>query len=484
MADHDTRFSPPPADPAYAAESIGELFGRLGADASSLVRQELALARAELRQGARSLVGNAARLAIGGVTTAVGGLVLLEALVFGLGDLLGGRYWLAALIVGIALVAVGAVLLLAALRAMRSQSLAPERTVATLRETGDWAKAEMTAPRSSLGRATGGSTDAPADGRGAGGRAGLIISRGGSAIRSSQPTRDDADAANADMGERTPMRRNAGSPTRSADAPPLSWPLWKRVWTRYQSDDVANQAAKVAYFFFMSLPPLLMATFGLAGIFGGDDTAAWLTANLQRNLPAEAGVLVNGFVTEVVHKEHPGLLSIGLLLSLWAGANVFMALEDTLNAAYGVKCARGFVKRRLVALAALLAVGLLFLAGSAALLAGPAIAKALGLGIAWSILQWPVGLALVVGAFWTVYYLLPNRNQRGCKAVLLKSSLVAAGLWLLATLGFRLYAANFGSYGKTYGVLGGMIVLLLWMDYTSLVILLGGEVSSEMERSA
>jgi len=472
MADHDTRFNPSPADPAQAAESIGELFRRLGADAASLVRQELALARAELRQSARSLVGSAARLAIGGVTAAVGGLVLLEALVFGVGGLLGGRYWLAALIVGAVLVAIGAVLLLGALRAMRSRSLAPGRTVATLRETGDWAKAEMKAPRSTLGRGSISPDGYVAE---------LAVARGGgSAVQTSQA----ADAANADLGERTPMRRGAGSPTKGADAPPLSWPLWKRVWTRYRSDDVANQAAKVAYFFFMSLPPLLMATFGLAGIFGGDDTAAWLTANLQRNLPAEAGVLVNGFVTEVVHKQHPGLLSIGLLLSLWAGANVFMALEDTLNAAYGVTCARGFVKRRLVALAALLAVGLLFLAGSAALLAGPAIAKALGLGIAWSILQWPVGLALVVGAFWTVYYLLPNRDQRGCKAVLLKSSAIAAALWLLATLGFRLYAANFGSYGKTYGVLGGMIVLLLWMDYTSLVILLGGEVSSEMERSA
>ncbi|HYH81707.1 MAG TPA: YihY/virulence factor BrkB family protein, partial [Longimicrobium sp.] len=382
-------------------------------------------------------------------------------------------YWLAALIVGVLLLAIGGALLLVAIRAMRSVSLAPARTLATLRDTGAWARAEATQLRASLG----GSADGASDRDGVDERAARLIPRQDRAV-------DATGERTVGDGERTPMRRNAGSPTKSSEPPPLAWPLWKRVWTRYKDDDVANQAAKVAYYFFMSLPPLLMATFGLAGIFGGDDTAAWLTANLQRNLPADAGVLVNGFVTEVVHKHHPGLLSIGLLLAIWAGANVFMALEDTLNAAYRVRCARGFVRRRLVALAALLAVGLLFLAGSAAILAGPAISKALGMGLVWSILQWPLGLALVVAAFWVIYYVLPGREQRGRKGVLLKSSAIAAGLWLLATLGFRLYAENFGSYGKTYGVLGGMIVLLLWMNYTSLVILLGGEISAEMERSA
>jgi membrane protein len=160
-----------------------------------------------------------------------------------------------------------------------------------------------------------------------------------------------------------------------------------------------------------------------------------------------------------------------------------MALEDTLNAIYGAPQPRGMVKRRLVTLGTLLGVGMLFLAGSAVLLAGPAIAKALGLGIVWEVAQWPLGFALVVGAFWIVYYVLPNHDQRGCRRLLLKASAVAAALWVLATLAFRLYAANFGSYSKTYGVLGGIIVLLLWMHYTSMVILLGGVIAREMERT-
>ncbi|HET7463633.1 MAG TPA: YhjD/YihY/BrkB family envelope integrity protein [Longimicrobium sp.] len=472
MAEPDTPSHPPAALDDADNPSLATLARRLGADASTLARQEIALAKAELRQGARSLASHAGKLAAGAVTALAGALVLVQALVLGLGDALDGRYWLASLIVGVLLLAAGAGLLLAGVRGARAQTLAPERTLATLRETGDWARAEASALRSSLtGPGDGGAMDADT-----GGRVAVLAPSRGDRLRG-------VDAAAADADGRAPAATGTGSPAKDAEAPPLAWPLWKRVWTRYKNDDVANQAAKVAYFFFMSLPPLLMATFGLAGIFGGDGTAAWLTDGLRRNLPAEAGTLVNGFVTEVVRKEHPGLVSIGLLLALWAGANVFMALEDTLNVAWGVRQQRGFVKRRAMALGTLLAVGLLFLAGSAALLAGPAIAKALGLGLAWTVLQYPLGLAMVVAAFWVVYFVLPNRDQRRHKGVLLKSSAIAAGLWLLATLAFRLYAANFASYDKTYGVLGGMIVLLLWMDYTSLVILLGGEIASEMARS-
>jgi membrane protein len=256
--------------------------------------------------------------------------------------------------------------------------------------------------------------------------------------------------------------------------------------TEFGEDDIPNQAAKVAYYFFLSLPPLVMALFATAGIFGGEDTANWLATRLGGMLPAEAGALVGGFVDEVVRESHPGPLSVGLLLALWAASNVFMALEDTLNAVYHIREKRGFVQRRLVVLGTLVAVGVLFVAGSAVLLAGPALSRAMGLGAVgdtlWDLGQWPLSFALIVGAFWVIYYVLPLRDQRGCKGVLLRSSAIAAVLWLLATLAFRVYIANFGSYSATYGLLGTVIVLLLWMYVTSLVILLGGEISAEMER--
>ncbi|HEX8696050.1 MAG TPA: YhjD/YihY/BrkB family envelope integrity protein [Longimicrobium sp.] len=438
---------------------LGELLRSLGADAAALVRQEIALARAEVGRGARALAGSAGKIAAGAVAGSVGALVLVAALVAGLGELMGGRYWLAALLVGAALLAAGGLLVVGGARSARRASLAPGETLETLRETGDWARGEASGLRAAL--AAGG-----ARGGGNGG-----VRRLAPGIRRER----------ADHTPRTAPERDDGSP-------PLSLPLWKRVWTELKRDDIPGQAAKVAYYFFLSLPPLLMAAFGLAGMFGGDATADWLTRQLRGNLPGEASGLVQGFVDEVVRSEHPGLFSLGLLLALWSGSSVFAALEDALNAAYGITEKRGFAQKRLVTLGTLLAVGVLFTAGSAALLAGPALSRALGLGaageLAWSVAQWPLAFALVVGAFWVIYYVLPNRDQRRCKGVLLKSAAVAAGLWVLATLAFRLYVGNFGSYSKTYGLLGAVIVLLLWMYYTSLVILLGGEISSEMERTA
>jgi membrane protein len=100
----------------------------------------------------------------------------------------------------------------------------------------------------------------------------------------------------------------------------------------------------------------------------------------------------------------------------------------------------------------------------------------------WAVAQWPLAFLLIASAFWIIYYVLPSKDQSDCKKTLFKASAVAAALWLLATFAFRLYVANFSSYSATYGFIGAVIVLLLWMYVTSLVILLGGEIAAEMER--
>jgi membrane protein len=496
----DTRDVPDTGD----THSLGALFRSLSADASTLIRQEMALAKAEMRQNVRSVAGNAGKIVGGAVLAGVGALVLVAALVAGLGDLMGERYWLSALIVGAAFVGIGTALALMGLSAARHASLAPEETLETLRETGDWAKSEVSELRAVLAR-----RPAPGDGGGPGSN-GLGSHHGGNghahAVASSPSAtaagsriaaldRGRADEHDVERERKRALDRDPEAATlrrgrkeTGEGEPPLSMPLWKRVMKEFKRDDVAGQAAKVAYYFFLSLPPLVMALFGLAGLFGSARTAEWLTGQLQQALPPEASGLIQGFVEQVVNDKRPGLFSVGLLLALWAGSAVFTALEVTLNQAYGIKEERGFVKSKLVALGALLAVGLLFTAGSAALLAGPAITKALGLGqvgqTIWSIAQWPVGFALITGAFWAIYYILPNKDQSGCKKTLLKASAVVAVIFALATLGFRLYITNFSSYSATYGLLGTIIVLLLWMYVTSLVILLGGEIASEMERTA
>ena len=481
-AEMDTRSHPnvpaagTPPHPADGERPLGELVRALSRDAARLVRQEIALARAEVRRSVRAVARDTVLIVAGGTIAALGGLALLAALVIAAGDLLGGRHALGALLVGLLLLGTGGGVAFLGIRKARQARLAPEATLATLRETGEWARAEVAQARirASDGKRRGrGIADASVEGgtRHPPLRSGRSDEKGDAEEDARGTPREDRERA-----------REQSRPL------PASAPLWKRVLHEFKADDVSNQAAKVAYYFFLSLPPAVMALFGLTGFFGGPRTGDWLTQRLTASLPSEASSLVTGFVEDVVHRNAPGPLSIGLLLALWAGSNVFTALEDTLNTAFGIHAERPFVKKKAVAVGMLAACAVLFLGGSAVLLGGGGISDALGLGqagrAAWGVLQWPLGFALITATFWLIYYVLPNKDQRGCRMTLLRASAVSAALFVVASVAFRLYMARFGSYSATYGLLGTVIVLLLWMYVTSLVILLGGEVASEMERSA
>lgn len=490
----DTRQGPGAPDPATprvhtdapgAERPLGDLFRALSRDATALVRQEFALARAELRRNARAVARDTVLVVVGGFTALLGMLVLLAALVVGVGDLLGDRHALGALLVGIVLVATGGGLALVGLKKAKQTPVAPREALASLRDTGEWAREEVSELRAVLTGA-----DADSDGRIADGRIGdgRMEGDGSARLRSSTPADPSRPAKDRTRKGARVDADEAARGSKTGASLPASAPLWKRVAHEFQADDVSNQAAKVAYYFFLSLPPALMALFGLTGLFGGKATGDWLTGRLTTSLPQEASALVTDFVTDIVHRDAPGPLSVGLLLALWAGANVFSALEDTLNAAWGITAKRSFIKKKLVTVGMLAACAVLFLGGSAVLLGGGAISDALGLGsvgrTVWGVLQVPLGFALITATFWLIYFVLPNKNQRGCKGTLLKASAVVAVLFVLASLAFRFYMAQFGSYSATYGLLGTVIVLLLWMYVTSLVILLGGEIASEMERSA
>jgi membrane protein len=261
-----------------------------------------------------------------------------------------------------------------------------------------------------------------------------------------------------------------------------------RVGKQMLEDDALNVAAGMAYFAFLALPPTILMIFALTGFFGGDEAAEWITDQLTTLLPEDAGAWIDGFVQSVVYTNAPGPFSISLLLALWASSNVFMAVSRALNIAYGSSEQRSFIARRAMALGVTVFFVVFLLSGSALLLAGPQIASALDLfGVAefgWSIAQWVLPFILVIGAFAMAYYILPARDQRRHNKEILVGAVVGAAIWGLATVAFRFYIYNFGSYDETYGTLGGVIILMLWLYLTMLVILLGGQVAAELERRA
>ncbi|HEX2187511.1 MAG TPA: phage holin family protein, partial [Longimicrobiaceae bacterium] len=221
------------------ARSLGSLFRELSADASVLIRQEVALARVEMRRNVRALARDVGSMAVWGVVATVGGLVLVAFLVAGLGDLLD-NYWLAALVVGLVFVAAGAFMALRALRSLQSAQVRPEATVESLRETGAWAQGEAAELRAAL---TGG------DGRPANGD--------GRAATAAPPTVNRIAALHAAEAEAPSSGGPAAGakPGTGARSGAPRQVLVRAVWSEFGADDISGQAAKVAYYFFLSLPP-------------------------------------------------------------------------------------------------------------------------------------------------------------------------------------------------------------------------------------
>lgn len=257
--------------------------------------------------------------------------------------------------------------------------------------------------------------------------------------------------------------------------------VW-RIVEEAQEDQLAGEAAKVAYYFFLSIWPLFLGLFALTGILGGEAAFDWIMSWVRRPLSGGARGFLQDYVREITAESRPDMLSIGILLTFWAGSSIFAALGDGLNTMYDLEEARSWWKRRLMALVLLIVASVLLTAGATAILAGQEIIAALGLAGVYNLLRWP-GAFLVLAMFlWLVYYWLPDRDQAVAKRYVTIGALVGASLWVLATTLFRVYVANFASFEESYGFVGSILVLLIWLYVTALSILFGGEVAVSLEQ--
>lgn len=269
-------------------------------------------------------------------------------------------------------------------------------------------------------------------------------------------------------------------------------PLVRATAKEVLDDGIMGLSAQTAYYFFFSLFPLILFAAPLVGIIGDKQRIIdRVLTLLAGTLPGDAIDLVRGVVQEVVLAEGaPGLISIGAFLAAWAGSNIFNALIDALNRAYDVTETRKWWKKRLLALASVVAAGLVLVIATMVMLGGEAVVEwigdRLGLGESavsiWMIVQYPIALALLVGTAWMIYSFLPNLRQD--RRQVLIGAAVATVLWVIVTLLFRAYVVNFASYSKTYGTVGGVIALLTWMYLSMLVLLVGGELNAEIHHGA
>lgn len=265
--------------------------------------------------------------------------------------------------------------------------------------------------------------------------------------------------------------------------------LAKKTLSEILSDNVLGLSAECAYNFFFGLFPAFLFAAPLLSLIGNkqklfDELFMWLGSTL----PRDAFTLVEGVLRDVVFaKNAPGLMSLGAVLALYAGASMFSSLMGALNAAYDVHDARPWWKQKLIAIGAVIGAALVLGTAMGLLLGGgplvSVIARALHLGpvgtAAWAVLQFILVIALVVGAIWTMYMLLPDVHAQN-KLQTLVGAAFAAVLWVILSALFRLYVTNFAVYNRTYGTIGAVIVLLTWMYWSMFAILAGGELASEL----
>jgi membrane protein len=281
----------------------------------------------------------------------------------------------------------------------------------------------------------------------------------------------------------------------------LSKDFLARVWARVNEDRIFDRCAQLSYYFLLSLFPLLFFLTTLFGYFAG--TGSHLQRKLMTYLgsviPGSAFRLVTATIEEVIAARGTGKLSFGILAALWAASSGINALGQALNAAYDVRETRPWWKVRLISVALTVTLAVLIISALLIVLYGGRLGHFLFASfheghpfkITWKILQWPIALAFVFLAFGLIYQFAPNLPAKRRGGRLPKSDyrrrwlspgvLVAVLLWLLVSLGFRLYLHFFNSYSATYGSLGALIILMLWFYLTGAAILLGGEVNCELE---
>jgi membrane protein len=266
----------------------------------------------------------------------------------------------------------------------------------------------------------------------------------------------------------------------------------KRVGKSVSEDLLSDQAAVLAYFCVLALFPLLLFVTSVLGYFAaaGNSVQTSFMAMIARVVPPSAWQLVSKTMEEVVKARSGGKVLFGLLAALWSASSGVSAMMDTLNWAYHVKETRSYLRTKLVALGLTIGLSVLVLASLVLVIAGDhiaaSIARHVGFGnlfvYGWQVAQWPVILFALFLSFAAVYYFAPNLSEPHWTWI---SPGAAAGvvIWLAVSFALRVYLHYFNTYSATYGSLGAMMILLLWLYVSGFALLLGGEVNSAIAQA-
>jgi membrane protein len=265
----------------------------------------------------------------------------------------------------------------------------------------------------------------------------------------------------------------------------LSWSeLARRTWREVVDDDVLGLAAQLSYYFFLALFPAILFLLALASFFP--------LANITDDIGRSLGPFVSSQVLELIQEqmrrlaenENGGLLTVGVAGALWSSSAALVSIVGALNRAYDIDEGRPWWKVRLIAIGLTLGVAAIVLVALSLILIGPTVAEKLGSATGWGapfewtwlVLQWPLVFALVATGIG------PDADHDW--VWITPGAIAATILWLVISLLFKLYVANFTDYEGSYGTVGAVIVVLLWFYVSGIALLTGAELNAEIEHAS
>jgi membrane protein len=292
--------------------------------------------------------------------------------------------------------------------------------------------------------------------------------------------------------ERREVFRSELGPEEPTDLRARSWwGVLKRTVREFREDNLTDWAAALTYYAILSIFPALLVMVSVLGLIGESATQPLLD-NLTEVAPGPGEEIFTDAIKNLNQSQGAaGILFVaGLAIALWSASSYVGAFMRASNDIYEVREGRPFWKLRPVQITITLVMMVLVTIGAVAVvITGPLAEQAgnvLGIGdeavTAWDIAKWPVLVLLVSFMFSVLYWAAPNVKHPGFRWIT-PGGVLAVVLWIVASAGFALYVANFASYNKTYGSLGGVIVFLIWLWISNVAVLLGAELNAEVERA-
>ncbi len=298
------------------------------------------------------------------------------------------------------------------------------------------------------------------------------------------------DAVRKDKVQADPAARDAGRYARSPhEIPPKGWwTVAKRAGAGFVQDRIMAEAASVTFYVLLALFPALAAFISIYGLFTDPASVGTELASLASFVPGDGMDIIQGQITALTAKGSGTLgfaAIIGLLVSLWSANNGIKSLIGALNVVYHEHEKRSYVRLTLVAFAFTIGTIIFGILALFTVVAIPILLNFLGLGFATavliSLLRWPAMLAVVAVMLAVIYRYGPSRNWARWRWVSWGGAF-AAMFWILLSLAFSFYVANFANYNKTYGSLGAVIGFMTWIWISTIIVLMGGELNAELEQ--